>query len=170
MATTSFSPLSTFRHRSPITSTPNQFLSLYPTVKTNKVSAVHVSTTTATTTTMPSSDLPEAQAHPSLEIVGGATDSILPVLNATLTRNPYNPFPFFGWNRHVETIYASFFRTRPDVRLRRECLRTKDNGSVALDWVSGDDRQLPPDSPLLILLVRRLLTLVIVTLKTSCID
>ncbi|KAL0016101.1 hypothetical protein SO802_003170 [Lithocarpus litseifolius] len=150
MATTSVSPLSTFRHRSPIISTPNQFLSLSPIVKTSKISAVHVSSTTATT--MPSSDLPQAQAHPSLEIIGGATESVLPVLNATLTRNPYNPFPFFGWNRHVETIYASFFRTRPDVRLRRECLRTKDDGSVALDWVSGDDRQLPPDSPLLILL------------------
>lgn len=167
MATTSVSSLSSFRHRSRIISTPNQFLSLSPLVKTNKISAVHVSTST---TTMPSSDLPEAQAHPALEIIGGATESVLPVLNSTLTRNPYDPFPFFGWNCHVETIYASFFRTRPDVRLRRECLRTKDNGSVALDWVSGDDRQLPPDSPLLILLVRRFLTLVIVTLKTSCMD
>ncbi|KAI8019782.1 Embryogenesis-associated protein EMB8, partial [Camellia lanceoleosa] len=33
------------------------------------------------------------------------------------------------------------------------CYWTKDNGSVALDWVSGDDFRLPPDSPLLILLV-----------------
>ncbi|XP_010100196.2 embryogenesis-associated protein EMB8 [Morus notabilis] len=89
--------------------------------------------------------------HSSLEILGGAAGaSFLPALK-TLSRR-YNPFPLIGWNRHLETIFAAFFRSVPDVALRRECLRTNDDGSVALDWVSGDDRALPPDSPLLILL------------------
>lgn len=52
----------------------------------------------------------------------------------------------------METIFASSFRSVPQVKLRRECLRTKDGGSVALDWVTGDHRLLPPESPLLILL------------------
>lgn len=90
------------------------------------------------------------QPHPSFEILGGARDRFLPSL--THVTRPYNPFPFITWNRHVETIFASFFRSTPDVTLRRHCLRTQDGGSVALDWVSGDDRRLPPDAPLLILL------------------
>lgn len=88
---------------------------------------------------------------PSLEVLGGGLDSYLPVFT-TLNR-PYDAFPLVGWNRHMETIFASFFRSVPDVRLRRECLRTKDDGAVALDWVSGDDRQLGAESPVLILLV-----------------
>ncbi|XP_056174063.1 embryogenesis-associated protein EMB8 [Syzygium oleosum] len=88
--------------------------------------------------------------HPSLEVLGGGRDLFLPALT-TLGR-PYPPFPVVGWNRHVETIFASFFRSLPDVRLRRECLRTLDDGAVALDWVSGDDRSVPPDAPVLILL------------------
>lgn len=91
--------------------------------------------------------------HPSLEIVGGGRhrDSILQDLKTLAL--PYNPFPVIGWNGHVETLFAAFFRSVPDVGLRRECLRTEDNGTVALDWVSGDDRYLPRDSPILILLV-----------------
>ncbi|XP_052210384.1 embryogenesis-associated protein EMB8 isoform X2 [Diospyros lotus] len=88
--------------------------------------------------------------HPSLEVLGGAKDSFLPALRS-LDR-PYRPYPIIAWNCHVETIFAALFRSLPDVRLRRECLRTKDGGAVALDWVSGDDRRLPSDSPLLILL------------------
>nr|KYP68119.1 hypothetical protein KK1_021737 [Cajanus cajan] len=92
-----------------------------------------------------------AAAHPSFEILGGARDRFLPALSH-LSR-PYRPFPLLAANRHVETIFAAFFRSVPDVRLRRECLRTQDGGAVALDWwVSGDARRLPPDSPLLILL------------------
>ncbi|KAF5207062.1 Embryogenesis-associated protein emb8 [Thalictrum thalictroides] len=87
----------------------------------------------------------------SLEIIGGACDSYLPVLKSLLNR-PYNPYPLVCWNRHVETIFAAFFRSLPGVRFRRECLRTADNGTVSLDWVSGDDLELPADSPLLILL------------------
>ncbi|TYI39806.1 hypothetical protein ES332_A02G119300v1 [Gossypium tomentosum] len=92
-----------------------------------------------------------ADHHPSLEVVGGARDRFLPSLHTNL-RLPYNPFPLIARNRHVETIFASFLRSIPQVRLRRECLRVKDGGSVALDWVSGDHRRLPPDSPVLILL------------------
>lgn len=115
-------------------------------------STVHVSTTSA----VPMPDYQEPPPpHPSLEIAGGARGSFLPALRSLV--RPYNAFPIVGWNRHVETIFAAFFRSVPDVRLRRECLRTKDNGSVALDWVSGDDRSLPPESPLLILLVCLLL-------------
>ncbi|PHT57778.1 Embryogenesis-associated protein EMB8 [Capsicum baccatum] len=88
--------------------------------------------------------------HPSLEITGGGRDKFISAFKSL--NNPYSAYPIVGWNRHIETIFASFFRSTPDVRLRRECLRTKDDGSVALDWVSGDDRRLPPDSPLLILL------------------
>ncbi|XP_050229914.1 embryogenesis-associated protein EMB8 [Mercurialis annua] len=88
--------------------------------------------------------------HPSLEVIGGARDTYLPILK-NLDR-PYNPFPLLGHNRHFETIFASFFRTTPYVRYKRECLRTKDDGSVALDWVAGDSRRLSLDSPILILL------------------
>ncbi|GMP68425.1 hypothetical protein CsSME_00028052 [Camellia sinensis var. sinensis] len=101
----------------------------------------------AATAAMPAKHHP----HPSLEVVGGGGwDSFLPALK--ILNRPYKPYPVIGWNRHVETIFAAFFRSLPNVRFRRECLRTKDNGSVALDWVSGDDFRLPPDSPLLILL------------------
>lgn len=109
--------------------------------------ALHA-TTNITPLTM--SDLPTP--HPSLEVIGGARDSFLPAFK-TLHR-PYDPYPFIAWNRHVETIFAAFFRSLPDVRFRRECLRTKDDGSVALDWVSGDHTRLPPHAPVLILLVR----------------
>lgn len=93
--------------------------------------------------------------HASLEVIGGGTDRFLPPLKDTLSK-PYDAFPLIGFNRHVETIYAAFYRSVPFVRLRRECLRTKDNGSVALDWVAGDDSSLPSESPILILLVHSL--------------
>ncbi|KAG9452598.1 hypothetical protein H6P81_005502 [Aristolochia fimbriata] len=85
----------------------------------------------------------------SLEIIGSG-ESLL--ARFASLRRPYRPFPVLAWNCHVETIFAAFFRSLPDVRLRRECLRTEDGGSVALDWVSGDAARLPPDSPTLILL------------------
>ncbi|KAG9452599.1 hypothetical protein H6P81_005503 [Aristolochia fimbriata] len=85
----------------------------------------------------------------SLEIIGSG-ESLLATF-ASL-RRPYKPFPVLAWNAHVETIAAFLFRSVPDVTFRRECLRTKDDGTVALDWVSGDDTRLPPDSPTLILL------------------
>ncbi|KAL7111091.1 hypothetical protein ACP275_05G066100 [Erythranthe tilingii] len=96
--------------------------------------------------------LPESSTnpHPSLELTGGAAETFLPALHTI--HLPYLPYPLIAWNRHVETIFASFFRSLPVVRFRRECLRTSDGGSVALDWVSGDDRHLPSDSPVLILL------------------
>ncbi|KAK4365551.1 hypothetical protein RND71_016909 [Anisodus tanguticus] len=97
-------------------------------------------------TTMSAGNVP----HPSLELIGGAKDKFLSAFKSL--NNPYSPYPVVAWNRHIETIFAAFFRSVPDVCFRRECLRTKDDGSVALDWVSGDDRNLPPDSPLLILL------------------
>ncbi|XP_013600197.1 PREDICTED: embryogenesis-associated protein EMB8 isoform X1 [Brassica oleracea var. oleracea] len=89
--------------------------------------------------------------HASLEVIGGGTDRFLPPLKDSLSK-PYDAFPLIGFNSHAETIYAAFYRSVPFVRLRRECLRTKDNGSVALDWVAGDDSCLPPESPILILL------------------
>ncbi|XP_057967434.1 embryogenesis-associated protein EMB8-like [Malania oleifera] len=88
--------------------------------------------------------------HPSLEVFGGAQDSLLPALSSL--ERPYDPFPLIGWNGHVETIFAALFRSLPEVRYRRECLRMSDDGVVALDWVSGDLRRLPADSPILILL------------------
>lgn len=115
--------------------------------KTNFPSAVNVSNADA----MPDHSL----IHPSVEVVGGGRESLfLPAFKSLNLNRPYHPYPVIGWNRHLETIFASFFRSLPDVRFRRQCLRTKDDGSVALDWVSGDDSLLPPHSPVLILLVR----------------
>ncbi|GAB4858099.1 Embryoproteinsis-associated protein emb8, variant 3 [Ancistrocladus abbreviatus] len=94
--------------------------------------------------------MPENLGHPSLEIIGGARQTFLRALKNL--DHPYHPFPIIGRNCHVETIFAAFFRSLPDVRFRRECLRTQDDGAVALDWVAGDDKQLPADSPTLILL------------------
>lgn len=109
------------------------------------ITSVHVSTKA----------MPYNHPHPSLEVTGGALHTFLPALK-TLSR-PYSPFPVIGWNCHVETIFAAFFRSLPDIKLKRECIRTKDDGSVALDWISGDHQLLPPDSPVLILMVRPLL-------------
>ncbi|KAL6633875.1 hypothetical protein ACP70R_026546 [Stipagrostis hirtigluma subsp. patula] len=87
--------------------------------------------------------------HSTLE-VAGARRGLLSGF-ASL-RAPYRSFPVLAWNRHVETIFAAFTRSLPAVRLRRECLRAPDDGAVALDWVSGDERALPRDAPVLILL------------------
>nr|CAB3450517.1 unnamed protein product [Digitaria exilis]CAB3505132.1 unnamed protein product [Digitaria exilis] len=87
--------------------------------------------------------------HSTLEIAG-ARQGILSGFSSL--RAPYHAFPVFASNRHVETIFAAFTRSLPAVKLRRECLRAPDDGAVALDWVSGDDRALPRDAPVLILL------------------
>ncbi|PNT45640.1 hypothetical protein POPTR_003G146500v4 [Populus trichocarpa] len=141
MAKLSLTPISTLispvrRHRPPHSSLQT----------TAAASAAATTTTTTTTNTMPDQHTP----HPSLEIIGGARDLFLPAFNSL--HRPYTPFPLLGNNCHVETIFASFFRATPDARLKRECLRTKDDGAVALDWVSGDHQILPPNSPVLILL------------------
>ncbi|GKA46407.1 embryogenesis-associated protein EMB8-like protein [Tanacetum coccineum] len=88
--------------------------------------------------------------HPSLEVSGGALDSFLPAFT-TLNR-PYDAYPVICSNVHLETIFATKFRTTPYVRFRRECLTLKDKGVIALDWVAGDDHYLSPKSPLLILM------------------
>lgn len=86
-----------------------------------------------------------------LEIVGGGRPLLATFASV---RRPYRPFPLLASNRHLETIFAAFFRSLPDVAYRRECLRTADGGAVALDWVAGDPARLPADAPTLILLVR----------------
>ncbi|KAK1438561.1 hypothetical protein QVD17_04370 [Tagetes erecta] len=91
-----------------------------------------------------------AQPHRSIDVSGGAVDSFLPAFT-TLNR-PYKSYPVVGSNTHLETIFAYFFRSTPDVTFRRECLRTKDDGAVSLDWLAGDHRNLSPNSPTLILL------------------
>ncbi|KAH9774906.1 AB hydrolase-1 domain-containing protein [Citrus sinensis] len=111
-----------------------------PAPQIRPITSVHVSTKA----------MPYNHPHPSLEVTGGALHTFLPALK-TLSR-PYGPFPVIGWNCHVETIFAAFFRSLPDIKLKRECIRTKDDGSVALDWISGDHQLLPPDSPVLILM------------------
>ena len=55
--------------------------------------------------------------------------------------------------RHVETIFAAFYKSLPVVKLRIECLRTKNEGAVALDWELGDETEIPFDSLVFILLV-----------------
>ncbi|XP_076927679.1 embryogenesis-associated protein EMB8-like [Bidens hawaiensis] len=90
------------------------------------------------------------QPHQSLDVTGGDVDSFLPAF--TTLHRPYNSYSVVGSNTHLETIFAFYFRSTPDVSLRRQCLRTKDDGSVSLDWVVGDDRNLSPNAPTLILL------------------
>ncbi|GJY61905.1 delta(8)-fatty-acid desaturase-like protein [Tanacetum coccineum] len=41
---------------------------------------------------------------------------------------------------------------KPDVKLKREFLRTKYDGTVTLDWVSGNAKRLPEDTPIPLLL------------------
>lgn len=97
------------------------------------------------------SNTDNAMPNWSVEVIGGGLGSSIAAFESLRSR--YFPYPVIGWNKHLETIFAAYYRSLPDVRLRRECLRTKDDGAVALDWVCGDDRVLPGDSPLLILLV-----------------
>jgi hypothetical protein len=92
----------------------------------------------------------EQLPHSTLEIAG-ARSGLLAGFDSL--RRPYRAYPVLASNRHVETIFAAFTRSLPAVTFRRECLRAPDDGAVALDWVSADDRALPPDAPLLILLV-----------------
>ncbi|KAK7258178.1 hypothetical protein RIF29_32684 [Crotalaria pallida] len=115
------------------------------------IKSIHLSPPLSpTTTTLHVTSSVMQIPHPSFEILGGATHRFLPSLS--LLSRPYKPFPLIAWNRHLETIFASFFRSLPHLKLRRECLITPDGGAVALDWVSADDRTLSPDSPLLVLL------------------
>nr|ACN34051.1 unknown [Zea mays]ACN36306.1 unknown [Zea mays] len=87
--------------------------------------------------------------HSTLEIAGARRGLLSGFASL---RAPYRAFPVLASNRHVETIFAALTRSLPAVKLRRECLRAPDDGAVALDWVSGDDRVLPNDAPVLILL------------------
>ncbi|KAK9093842.1 hypothetical protein Scep_025311 [Stephania cephalantha] len=101
---------------------------------------------------LPSSSAAPALPHSTLEIIGGGKDSILPALKSL--ERPFKAFPVVGWSRHVETIFAAYFRSTPavDFRYRRVCLRTPDDGAVAIDWAAGDDVRLPADTPVLILM------------------
>ncbi|CAA6663340.1 unnamed protein product [Spirodela intermedia] len=93
-------------------------------------------------------------APPTPPLIGGAAGALLhgAAGGQGLRLTPYDVFPILGWNNHLETIFAAFFRSVPEVCLRRECIRTIDDGSVALDWCCGDSRLLPADAPVLILL------------------
>ncbi|KAL0923677.1 hypothetical protein M5K25_007743 [Dendrobium thyrsiflorum] len=93
--------------------------------------------------------VPKEAPVPQLEVIGSKRALLSQFASLKMS---YRPFPVIGWNRHVETIFAAFFRSLPRVQFRRECLRTRDDGAVALDWVSGDERLLSPDSPVLVLL------------------
>ncbi|KXZ45822.1 hypothetical protein GPECTOR_50g616 [Gonium pectorale] len=65
---------------------------------------------------------------------------------------PYEPLPFMT-NPHVETIFAAKTRTMPQLRYRREILKTADGGCVALDWEHVEDgKELSDDAPVLVLL------------------
>ncbi|XP_021767914.1 embryogenesis-associated protein EMB8-like [Chenopodium quinoa] len=129
------------------------FPSAFTTITTHRYLRLHVTQSDVSSSTQISENgAPQTvQVHPSLEVIGGGRDKYLSALKKNL-EHPYNPFPIIGSNRHVETIFAAFYRSLPDVKFWRECLRTKDDGAVALDWVAGDHRKLPPLSPVLILL------------------
>ncbi|KAL9246621.1 hypothetical protein vseg_020135 [Gypsophila vaccaria] len=86
-----------------------------------------------------------------VEACGGGAHKYLPPLKLNL-ESGYSPYPLICSNPHLETIFAAFMRTLPHVCFRRECIRTPDDGAIALDWVSGDHLSLPPSSPVLILL------------------
>lgn len=51
----------------------------------------------------------------------------------SILKQTYKRFPLLV-NRHQETIFAALFRSLPNVKFRRECLRMEDGGTVALDW------------------------------------
>ncbi|XP_047335999.1 embryogenesis-associated protein EMB8-like, partial [Impatiens glandulifera] len=88
--------------------------------------------------------------HPSLEVIGGGTNSFFPGMK--ILTSAYEPYPIIGWNRHIETIFAAHFRNLPAVKFQRDYLRVKDGGVVSLDWVSGDNLRFNSDTPILILL------------------
>ncbi|KAK9145744.1 hypothetical protein Sjap_005647 [Stephania japonica] len=100
----------------------------------------------------PPSSSSAALPHSTLETLGGGKDSILPALKSL--ERPFKAFPVVGWSRHIETIFAAYFRSAPavDFRYRRVCLRAPDDGAVAIDWAAGDDARLPADTPVLILM------------------
>ncbi|GKE14992.1 hypothetical protein Tco_1422569 [Tanacetum coccineum] len=123
----------------------------YSRVRPRPIMATPLDTPTTTTTTV-QQQFKDDYHHPSLEVIGGARELICPVIKKHLERE-YTHYPVFGSNCHVETIFAAFFREIPDVKLKRECLRTKDDGTVTLDWVSGDAQRLPQETPILLLLV-----------------
>jgi hypothetical protein len=81
-----------------------------------------------------------------LEVMGGAQAGVRAKL--TELEKPYKPFPLLT-NRHVETIFAAFFRSLPKLTFRRECLRMPDGGTVALDWPQPE---LPNPKAVLVLL------------------
>eukprot|EP00252_Welwitschia_mirabilis_P014777 TRINITY_DN3276_c0_g1_i3.p1 TRINITY_DN3276_c0_g1~~TRINITY_DN3276_c0_g1_i3.p1 ORF type:complete len:384 (+),score=49.73 TRINITY_DN3276_c0_g1_i3:235-1386(+) len=88
-----------------------------------------------------------------VKIIGSNKELIRQLKSLKTSPVPLPPFR----NRHAETIFAAFFRTLPNVRYWRECLRMSDNGTVALDWpLSGEhdiwNTELPFDSPVLVLL------------------
>ncbi|CAM6105672.1 unnamed protein product [Calypogeia fissa] len=74
-----------------------------------------------------------------------------------ILKEPYKR-PVFLRNRHVETIFASFYRSLPKLTYERELPKMADGGTVALDWpIGGEDEdvwrgQLEQDVPVLILL------------------
>jgi len=64
-------------------------------------------------------------------VPGWAVVMLVPKL--TELEKDYKPFPLLA-NRHVETVFAAFFRSLPKLTFRRECVRMADGGTVALDW------------------------------------
>ncbi|CAN1141679.1 hypothetical protein LINPERPRIM_LOCUS25627 [Linum perenne] len=66
---------------------------------------------------------PPPPTQPSLKISGSGKDLFLLALK-TIHR-PYAAFPFIASNRHIVTIFASFFFSTPGVKFKRECLRIK---------------------------------------------
>lgn len=100
-----------------------------------------------------------AKVAKAVEIVANPTAFNKELLERlTKLKDPYKPFLFIS-NRHVETIFAAFFRALPTVKYRREYLRMKDGGTVALDWpIDGDDpvtwrTELPESAPVVVMLV-----------------
>jgi predicted alpha/beta-fold hydrolase len=59
----------------------------------------------------------------------------------------YTP-PFFLFNGHLHTVFASLFRQPPHVTYERTIVRTPDGGTLSLDWL----QHTPPSAPVLLLL------------------
>ena len=113
--------------------------------------------TNSTTTTLPSSANSNPIASPppspppsqsSLEVLGRARGRFLPPLEAGPVA-ALQPFP----SPRLEPPRPDYFRRVLPLRPRCQAPppvppHHGDDGSVALDWVTGDDRTLLPDSPL----------------------
>lgn len=86
-------------------------------------------------------EMPEPMPHRSTEAI--------PPAKAFVPR-PFRPARWLP-GRHGQTIAGRYLRTPAGVRYRRERMETEDGDFVDLDWATVDGFELPPHSPLVLL-------------------